>query len=145
MAMSNVSEIAVLALTLCGTAWSGYADNTATSPITSHAIALHTADPTGAGTQATSETTYTGYARGAVARSTSGWSTPAGSPASSSLVAALNFPSCTGGSANITNWSIGKPGGGATAILVSGAISPAFNVTSGAAPQLSTSTTVTCT
>ena len=43
-------------------------------------VGLHTADPGEAGTQATSEATYTGYARVAVARSAGGWTTssPAG-------------------------------------------------------------------
>ena len=36
-------------------------------------VSLHTADPGEAGSQTTSEATYTGYARVAVARSGSGW------------------------------------------------------------------------
>ena len=48
------------------------ADNAATSPLTNLYLSLHTADPGEAGSQTTSEATYTSYARVAVAR-TSGW------------------------------------------------------------------------
>ena len=47
-------------------------DNAAVSPLTQIFYALHSADPGEAGTQATNEVAYTGYARVAVARTVGG-------------------------------------------------------------------------
>lgn len=76
-------------LILNATAIANIADNAASSPLTNLYIALHEADPTGAGNQTTSETAYTNYARQAVAR-TSGGFTISGSVAS--LTANVSFP-----------------------------------------------------
>src|ERR1700679_2605180 len=55
-------------------------------------VSLHTADPTNAGNQTSSETTYTSYARVAVARSTGGWTISGTSPATASNTATITFP-----------------------------------------------------
>lgn len=60
-------------LILNATAIANIADNASASPLTNLYIALHTADPTGAGSQTTSEANYTGYARKAVPRNSSGF------------------------------------------------------------------------
>ena len=62
------------------------ADNAATSPLTNLYLSLHTADPGEAGSQTTSEATYTSYARVAVAR-TSGGFTISGKPNSGMILA----------------------------------------------------------
>jgi hypothetical protein len=124
-----------------GVAWANYLDNAATSPETNIVAALHTADPGDAGTQSTSETTYTSYARTNVARTTGGWSAASGG--SISPAANVDFPTGTGGSGTLSFFSTGKSGGGATAILWSGAISPTIAAGNGVLPRLTTSTTIT--
>lgn len=99
-------------------------------------IALHTADPGEAGTQATSEATYTGYDRVAVVKTAVGW-TIAGNQSSNAAI--IMFPQCTGGSNTITHVSIGTvafPGAGQilysgplnSPLSVSNLIQPIFNI-----------------
>jgi hypothetical protein len=130
----------LLKLIFNGTAVANVADNAATSPLTNLYVALHTADPTDTGTQASNEAGYTGYARVAVARSSAGWTV---TNSSVSPAATITFPAATGGSATITNFSIGVASTGTSKILYSGTVSPSIAVTSGVTPQLTTSSTVT--
>jgi hypothetical protein len=67
-----------LKLVLNGTAIANIADNAGSSPLTNLYLALHTADPGVGGSQTTSEASYTGYARVAVPRSTSGFTAASG-------------------------------------------------------------------
>ena len=85
-------------------------------------VALHTADPGEAGTQATSETTYTGYARVAVARSVAGWTVSGTAPTQVANAAIVTFGTSTVGTPTITHFSVGYETSGATKILVSGAL-----------------------
>ena len=117
------------------------ADNTATTPLTNLYVSLHTADPGAGGSQLTSECTYTGYARVAVARTSGGWTVTG---ASTSPAATIAFPAGTGGSGTATNFAIGTvTTGGAGKILYSGAISPTIVTGNGITPQLTTATAVT--
>lgn len=141
MSISNTTEDAILNLVFRAVAWGNYADNAATSPQTNVDIALHTADPADAGTQSTSETTYTSYARAQVARTTGGWSASSGG--SVSPAATISFTTGTGGTGTITHFSTGKTGGGASAILWSGTVTPNIVSGNGVQPQLTTSTTIT--
>lgn len=141
MAKANVTSNNWLKLLLNATAIANIADNAATSPITNISVALHTADPGAAGTQATSEATYTGYARVNVARTTGGWT--ASSAQSSSPVATIVFPAGTAGSGTVTHFSIGKTSSGSTDIFYSGTVSPNIVTGNGVTPQLATSTTIT--
>jgi hypothetical protein len=141
MSLSDVMENAVLNLVYRAVAWANVADNAATSPITNTFSAIHTADPGDAGTQATSETTYTGYARVAVARTTGGWSAASGG--SISPAANIDFPAGTAGSGTITHFSQGKSTSGSTDIYHSGTVSPTIPVGNGITPRLMTSTTLT--
>jgi hypothetical protein len=84
--------------------------------------------PACGGTQTTSESAYTNYARQNVARTTSGFSLQ--SSGATALVANLDFPSSGASGTTITYGSFGKTGGGATAILVSGAITPNISIPS---------------
>lgn len=140
MSISDTTETALLALIYNATAWANYADNAASTPQTNISWALHTADPGDSGTQTTSEAAYTSYARVSVAR-TSGGHTVTGN--SVSPVAAVSFPAGTGGSGTDTFFSTGKTGGGASAILLSGAVSPSIVSGNGVTPQLTTATTIT--
>ena len=77
MSMGNTWENDLLKLIFQATAIANVADNAASSPLTNLYVSLHTADPGEAGDQTTSEISYTGYARVAVARST-GWDAASG-------------------------------------------------------------------
>jgi hypothetical protein len=141
MGKSTTTSNNILKLIFNATAWANVADNAATSPLTNLFVALHTADPGAGGTQSTSETTYTSYARATVARTTGGWT--ASSAASTSPVATISLPAATGGTATITHFSVGVASSGATAILYSGTVTPNISVTTGVTPQLSTGSTIT--
>ena len=143
MSISDTSETAILALIFNATAWANYADNAASTPQTQVAVALHTADPGEAGTQSTSESAYTSYARVNVNRNSGGWTVSGSSPTQVAPVAAINFPAGTGGSGTVSYFSTGKTGGGATAILFSGTVTPNIVTGSGVTPSLSTATTMT--
>lgn len=140
MSLSDVFENAVLNLVYRAVAWANVADNAATSPITNTYSALHTADPGDAGTQATSEVTYTGYARTAVARTTGGWGAASGGVISPA--AAITFPQGTGGSGTATFFSQGKTVSGATDAYHSGSLTPSIVTGNGVTPQLSTASTL---
>jgi hypothetical protein len=143
MSISDTTEAAILALIFNATAWGNYADNAATTPQTNIAVALHTADPGDTGTMATSETTYTSYARASVARTSGGFTVSGTSPTQVAPAAAIGFAAGTGGSGTITHHSYGKTGGGSAAILFSGTVTPNITVGSGVTPQLSTSSVCT--
>lgn len=107
-------------------------------------VALHTADPTAAGTQDSSEATYTGYARVGLARNSGAWGISGSSPTVVSPVANIDFGLCTGGSNTITFFSVGVAASGAgTEILYAGPISPTISVSSGVIPRLTTATQIT--
>jgi hypothetical protein len=103
-------------------------------------VSLHTADPGEAGDQTTSETTYTGYARVAVARSGAGWTVTGNSVSPAATVA---FPACTGGTATVTHFGIGTSSSGAGKLLYSGAVTPNISVAAGVTPELTQATAVT--
>lgn len=136
---SDTFENDLLGLIFKGVAIANIADNAATAPLTNLFCALHTADPGEAGTQATSEATYTGYARVSVARG-AGWNVTGNvaSPAAN-----ISFPLASGGTNTLTHFSIGVATTGATKILASGALTTAISVTSGTQPVVTTATTVT--
>lgn len=140
MSVGNDTENAILNLVFRATAWANYADNAATSPETNIHNALATADPGEAGTLATSEATYTSYARVNVGRAT-GFAAASGG--STSPAAAITFPAGTGGSGTVTHWSTGKTGGGATAILWSGTVTPNIVTGNGITPELTVATAIT--
>jgi hypothetical protein len=137
---SDTTETALLALIFNATAWANYADNAASTPQTSVAVGLHTADPGDTGTMTTSETSYTSYARQSVARTSGGWTVTGNSV---SPVANIDFATGTGGSGTVTHFTTGKTGGGATAIIMAGTVTPNIAVGNGIIPRLTTSTTMT--
>lgn len=141
MSKSDFLENAILKLIFNATAIANIADNAAASPLTNLFWALHTADPGDAGTQATSEATYTGYARVSVARTTGGMT--ASTTGSTSPVANIDFPPCTAGSNTITHASVGIAASGATSMLYSGTVTPNISVSNGVTPRLTTASTIT--
>lgn len=140
MSFSDAAETAIMGLLFNATAWANIADNAAASPDADIAVGLYTADPGESGTMATNETTYTGYARVDVERSAGGWGVAGNSV---SPVSNVTFPAGTGGAGTITHFAVGRPGGGATAIHMSGTVTPNLTVGNGVTPQLTTATTLT--
>jgi hypothetical protein len=88
----------------------GFADPTATSPITTLYLSLHTASPTATGTQSSSEALYGGYARQPVARTTAGWTVTGNSVSPAAMV---QFPTATSGSEQELYLGIGTAASGA--------------------------------
>lgn len=129
----------LLALIFNGTEIPGIAQNDS-SPLSTLYVSLHTADPGAGGSQTTNEAAYIGYARVAVARSSSGFAV---SGASVSPAATITFATATGGSETEAYFAIGTALSGAGEILYRGPISPNLTVTSGVTPQLTTSTVIT--
>jgi hypothetical protein len=142
MSASDVAENAILNLILRATAWANVADNASSSPLTNIHAALATGDPGDAGTLATSEVTYTSYARQNVARST-GFAAASGGV--SALAANLDFPEGTGGSGTVSHVNFGKTGGGTADSYFSGTVTPNIVTGNGIIPRLTTSTTITLT
>ena len=139
---TDVFENDLLKLIFQGTAIANIADNAAASPITNLYMSLHTADPTDAAAsgQTTNETTYTSYARVAVARTSGGWTITGNSV---SPTANVSFPQCTGGTATITHVGIGTALSGTGKLLYIGALTPSIAVASGVVPQITTASTLT--
>lgn len=132
MSKSNALETGLLALLFNATALADLAQNDGTSPATSLYVSLHTADPGEGGTQATSEATYTSYARVAVIRTSAGW-TVSGNVVTNA--AAIVFPEATGGTNTITHFGVGVAISGATVLLYSGALTASLAVSNGIEPQ----------
>lgn len=138
MSASNAFENDLLLLLLNNTNIANLGDVTGvrgSSTAGSVYVALHTADPGEAGNQTTSEATYTGYSRVAVARSGAGWTISGTAPTQAANAAAVNFPACTGGSNTLNYFSIGRDSSGAGEILVSGALTASLAVSAGITPS----------
>lgn len=97
-------------------------------------VALHTADPGEGGNQSTSEASYTGYARVAVARDSGGWTVSGNTVSNTALV---QFGLCTAGSSVVTHFSIGTASSGAGSILLSGSLTSTLSINVGIQPQFS--------
>lgn len=116
---------ALLTAVFTGT-WSTIAQN-AGSPATNLYLSLHTADPGNGGSQTTSETAYTNYARIAIARTTGGWTTSLGSGTtfSAAVNAAIqSFAACGAIGATLTHWGLGLSSSGAGTLLAAGPLGP---------------------
>jgi len=135
-------ENAWLKLLFQAVAIANIADNAASSPLTALYISLHTADPTDtpATEQTQNETSYTGYARVGLTRSSGAW-TVTGSAVSP--LANVDFGTCTAGTATITHIGIGTAASGTGKLLLSGAVTPSIAVASGVTPRLTPAMTVT--
>lgn len=114
--------------------------------------ALHTADPGEAGTAATNEVVYPGYARQPLGRNGANFSvTSPGGVGTLTQLVNLDFPKATGaptGSGTITHFSYVKEVSGASVILYSGPVANPQTVAAGVIPRLEgspagTPTTVT--
>lgn len=140
MGKSTTFSNDLLKLIYNATAIANLADNAAASPLTNIYVALHTADPGAAGTQSTSEVSYTGYARQAVARTSGGWTVTTNSV---SPVANVVFPVSTGGTPVATHFSTGVAASGATKIHHSGTVTPNITVSTSVVQTLTNGSTIT--
>lgn len=102
-------------------------------------VSLHSADPTDAGNQTSSEATYTSYARVAVARTAGGWTVTGNSVSPTNPII---FPTATGGSTTVTHFAVGTAASGTGKILFAGPATPSITVTNGITPQIGTATTI---
>lgn len=105
-------------------------------------VSLHTSDPGEAGDQTTNETSYTGYARLAVARSGAGWTVTNNSVSPAANIGDANWD-CTGGTATITHFGVGTASSGAGVLIYKGTVTPNISVSTGVTPILTTASTIT--
>ena len=122
----------LLKLLFNATAIANIADNAATSPLTNLYLSLHTADPGIGGAQTTNETSYTNYARIAVARTSGGWTVSTNSATNAALA---QFAQCGATGATITHVAIGTASSGAGKVLYAGALNSSLAVANGIQPQ----------
>lgn len=139
MAKSTAYANNFLKLIFNATAWANVADNAATSPLTNLYVSLHTAPPS-TNAQTDSETTYTSYARQAVARTSGGWTVTNNVV---SPVANIVFPASTGGTPTITHFGIGSSVSGTGNLFYSGTVTPNIVVSTSVVQTLTTGSTVT--
>ena len=134
MSLSNSAETNLLALIFNNTNWPAIGDATGLRGSTAAGgffISLHTADPGEAGTQSTSETAYTGYARISVVRSAVGWTV---SGATATNAAAITFGTCTAlPGAAISHFGIGTDASGVGNLIFKG--TAAYTVSVSNAPN----------
>jgi hypothetical protein len=135
MAFGTAARQALALLIFNATPWSGWADNAVSSPNTNIYSTLHTADPT-SGNQTTSEASYTGATRVAVARTSGGWSSTAGVVTN---VAAVVHGACSAGSNTISHVSLGKLASSTGEVIVAGAVTAPLAVSAGITPQFAIS------
>lgn len=98
-------------------------------------VSLHTADPGEAGNQTTNETSYTNYARVAVARTVGGWTVSGNTVSNAALV---QFAQCGVTGATLTHFGVGTDSSGTGKLLYSGALTSSLAVSSGIQPQFAT-------
>ena len=124
MSLSNTAENDFLKCLLQGTDPSWRAGATLY-------LALHTADPWETGDQTTSEVAYTSYARVPLTKA-SDW-TDGGSTFTNTNLE--QFPTCTGGTATATHFSIGTAVSGVWVRLASGVLGSSLSISNGIQPQ----------
>jgi len=95
-------------------------------------ISLHTADPGEAGTQATSETAYTNYARQDEARDAAQW-TVTNDVADNDN--AIGYPACGVTGATLTDFGLGSANAGAGNLFLKGTLTAPLIVSSGITPS----------
>lgn len=138
MSLSNTSEGNVLALIFQNSNWANLGDATGLRGSTvagSLYVSVHTADPGETGTQTTSEASYTGYARAAVARSGAGWTVSGTAPTQAANAAAVSMGACTAGSETLTHFEVGRDAAGTGEAIFIGALTASLAVSAGITPS----------
>jgi hypothetical protein len=143
MSKSDAYESAILKLLFNATAIANVADNAASGPLSSLQVSLHTADPGETGTQGTNETSYTGYARVPLARSTasSGWVVTNNSV---SPVSVITFGTATSTSTGtITHFAVGATTASTGGVIYyKGPVTPNINFGQNVVPRLTTGSSI---
>jgi hypothetical protein len=135
MSLTNTAEANLLNLIFLNIDWANIGDasglqNSATAG--SFYVSLHTADPGETGDQSTSEISYTGYARVAVARTSGGFTLTTSTISNTALV---QFPQCTGGSGTATHFGIGTDSSSTGNLIFKGSLTSSLSVSNGIQPQ----------
>lgn len=132
--LSNTFANDLAKLIFQGLPIAGIADNAASAPLTLLYISMHTADPTGAGSQESAEVSYTGYNRIPLERNSTKWAItgnvvrPAGR---------IEFGEMTAGVEQLATWiSIGTSPSGAGKILMRAKLNPNIQVRTGVIPAV---------
>lgn len=102
------------------------------SPATVLYVSLHTADPTAAGTQLSSEVAYTNYGRVSVARTSAGWTL---TNETITNAAAINFPACGATGATAAYFGVGLASSGAGTLIYAGPLSSSLAISNGVTPS----------
>jgi hypothetical protein len=108
-------------------------------PLANLYVSLHTGDPGEAGTQATLECAYTGYARQPVERSGTGFTV---SGAQASNTGAITFPTCVSGSETASHFAVGTAINGAGTILYSGTLNTPTAIGTNVTPTFAAGTLI---
>lgn len=98
-------------------------------------LALHTASPGEAGTQATNEASYGGYSRISIQRRYTRWNVVGTALSNVDLV---QWPTCTSGSSLVTHFSIGVENGSTgwgNVMICYGQLPSVLSVSTGVQPQ----------
>lgn len=133
MPKSTATCNAIVNLMYRATAWANVADNAGSSPLTNTYVSLHTGNLTAATNQQTdNETTYTDYARQAVARST-GWNAASGGATANA--ATISFPQCGATGATLTHVATGTAASSTGTVWHYGALNSPLVVSAGITPQ----------
>jgi hypothetical protein len=139
MGKSDAWETNLLKLVFNNVAAAGIGDTNGVLPSAAAGnlyLSLHTGDPGDTGNQSSSETTYTGYARVAVARSSAGFNVTGNSV---NLVTNADFGTCTANpGAALTYFAVGTLASGAGQILYSGPLSSSIPIAANIAPRITT-------
>jgi len=136
MSATNVLENGLLSLLFENANYANVGDATGLRGSTTAGvfyISLHTADPGETGTQTTSESAYTNYARVSVARSTAGWTVASGVADND---AAITYPACGATGSTVTHFGIGSDTSGTgnlflsgtSSLIVSNGVTPSFAI-----------------
>lgn len=137
MSKSNTFETEILALIFNNTNIANIGDATGlrgSTTVGSVYASLHTADPGEAGTAATNEISYTGYARQALARTAGNFTVASGVV---TLAVNVDFPEMTGGTGGtVTHFAFVKEASGASVVLYKGTATPNQVINTGVIPRL---------
>jgi hypothetical protein len=145
MPLTNAAVDSLLDLLFNNVAWSNIGDSAGLQPSGAAGVfylSLHNGSPGLTGNQTTNETSYGGYSRISVVRTSAGWIRTAEivNPAY-----VFTWPTCTGGTDTITYIGIGTASSGSGHLVGYASVSPSIAVSTSVVPQATTASTLTFT
>lgn len=138
MSASNAFETALLRHIFLNEALASVGDAAGLQPSATAGtlfIGLHIDDPGEGGDQTSNETSYTGYTRIGVVRSSAGW-VVTGDRANNA--APVEFPEVVAGIDTLTHFSVGAEASGAGLLLFSGLLDTPLTLSEGMVPSFDT-------